>query len=242
MTLAFPSLTSLWQDFRLRWYFKFTLPAKTQATLYCVNLDISMLSPMMKNNVLEGRYEFQERRLASRCLKPEDVVLELGGAIGFIGLFCRKVIGVKHHLTVEANPKTIELLKRNYRLNDMTPQVVHAAAAAADGEITLDVGGEFWENSIISNSTSGEKIQVPSLSLRSLAALLPQPPTALICDIEGAETHLDFSQLPPSVTRIIIELHPTVVGEDAVQALVERIHALGFRTDSVEENTWLFVR
>lgn len=242
MTLTFPSLTSLWQDFRLRWYFKFTLPAKTRAMIHGVNLDISMLSPLMKNNILEGRYEFQERRLASRCLKPEDVVIELGGAIGFIGLFCRKVIGVRHHLTVEANPKTIELLKRNYRLNDITPQVVHAAAAASDGEITLDVGGEFWENSIVSNSTSGQKIQVPSLSLRSLAALLPQPPTALICDIEGAETQLDFRQLPPSVTRIIIELHPAVVGEDAAQTLVKQIHALGFRTDSVEENTWLFVR
>ena len=153
MTLTFPSLSSLWNDFRLRWYFKFTLPAKTRALLHGVNLDISMLSPMMKNNILEGRYEYQERKLANRCLKPQDVVLELGGAIGFIGLFCRKVIGVAHHLTVEANPKTIELLKRNYRLNDMTPDVVHAAAAAADGEITLDVGGEFWENSVVANSS-----------------------------------------------------------------------------------------
>jgi len=242
MTLTLPSLNSLWQDFRLRWYFKFTLPAKTQATLYGVKLDISMLSPMMKNNILEGRYEFQERRIASRCLKAQDVVLELGGAIGFIGLFCRKVVGVRHHLTVEANPKTIELMKRNYRLNDMTPDVVHAAAAATDGEITLDVGGEFWENSIVSNSTSGEKIQVPSLSLRSLAQLLPQPPTALICDIEGAETQLDFSQLPSSVSRIIIELHPTIVGEQAVQELVKQVHGLGFRTESIEEGTWLFVR
>ena len=156
MTLTFPALTSLWQDFRLRWYFKFTLPAKTRATIHGVTLDISMLSPMMKNNILQGRYEFQERRLASQCLTSEDIVLELGGAIGFIGLFCRKVIGVRHHLTVEANPKTIELLKRNY--------------------------------------------------------------------------------------RIIIELHPSVVGEDAVQTLVQQVQALGFRTDAVEENTWLFIR
>ena len=242
MTLTFPTLSSLWQNIRLRWYFKYTLPAKTQTTLYGVNLDISMLSSIMKNTIVEGRYEFQERRLASRCLNAQDIVLELGGAIGFIGLYCRKVIGVSHHLTVEANPRTIELMKRNYRLNEITPQVVHAAAAAADGEITLDVSGEFWENSIVSSSSSGEKIQVPSLSLRSLAGMLPQPPTVLICDIEGAETQLDFSQLPQSVTRIIIELHPSIVGEGSVQTLVAEIHALGFQTKSVEENTWLFVR
>ncbi|MBB5032214.1 FkbM family methyltransferase [Prosthecobacter vanneervenii] len=242
MTLTFPSLTSLWQNFRLRWYFKFTLPAKTRATLHGVELDISMLSSIMKNNILEGRYEFQECRLARRCLNSNDVVLELGGAIGFIGLFCRKVIGVRHHLTVEANPATIEILQRNYRLNSMTPEVVHAAAAAADGEISLDVGGEFWENSIVSRQEGGKKIQVPSRSLHSLSALLPEKPTVLICDIEGAETHLDFSQLPSTVTRMIIELHPSMVGEAAVNDLVEKFHNLGFRTETVEENTWLFVR
>ncbi len=51
MTLTFPSLTSLWHQFRLRWYFKYTLPAKKQTMLYGVNLDISMLSPLMKNNI-----------------------------------------------------------------------------------------------------------------------------------------------------------------------------------------------
>jgi FkbM family methyltransferase len=242
MTLTFPSISSLWQNFRLRWYFKYTLPAKTRANLHGVELDISMLSSVMKNNILEGRYEFQERRLASRCLNANDVILELGGAIGFIGLFCRKVIGVRHHLTVEANPDTIEVLKRNYRINSMNPEVVHAAAAAADGEITLDVGGEFWENSIVSGNGQGKKIQVPSMSLHTLASLLPEPPTALICDIEGAETQLDFSQLPQSVSRIIIELHPSMVGEAAVNELVQKIHTLGFRTDTVEENTWLFIR
>ena len=176
MTLTFPSLTSFWQDFRLRWYFKFTLPAKTQATLYGVKLDISMLSPMMKNNILEGRYEFLERRIACRCLKAQDVVLELGGAIGFIGLFCRKVIGVRHHLTVEANPKTIELMKRNYRLNDMTPDVVHAAAAAADGEITLDVGGEFWKIRSSQTAPRVKKFRFPHLACAHWQPCCPSLP------------------------------------------------------------------
>jgi hypothetical protein len=87
--------------------------------------------------------EVQERLLAQRHLTRDDVVLELGGAIGFIGLFCRKVIGVRHHLSVEANPGTLEELKRNYALNGLKPNVIQATAAAQDGVLELDVGGVF---------------------------------------------------------------------------------------------------
>lgn len=242
MTLTFPSFASLWEDFRTRWYFKYTLPAKTRATLNGVHLDISSLSPLMKNHILQGRYEYQERLLVRRSLNCRDVVLELGGAIGFIGLYCRKIIGVRHHLTVEPNPGTLEMLRRNYALNHIKPNIVQAAAAAENGYITLDVGGEFWENSIVTGAREADHITVPTRSLASLIGLLPEPPTVLICDIEGAEAQLDFAQLPASVTRIIIEMHPHLVGVEETRLLVEKIHALGFRTDSVEENTYLFRR
>ncbi len=117
MTLSYPSFI---QNFLTRWHFKYTLPAKKRATLHSVHLDISSLSPLMKNHILQDRYEFQERRLVQQCLTKDDVILELGGAIGFIGLFCRKVIGVKHHLTVEPNPNTLAMLRRNYALNQIT--------------------------------------------------------------------------------------------------------------------------
>lgn len=230
------------QDFLTRWHFKFTLPAKRRANLHGIELDISGLSPIMKNHILQDRYEFQERRLAQRCLTRKDVVLELGGAIGFIGLFCRKVIGVRHHVTVEPNPNTQAILKRNYALNHLEPKLIEAAASAEDGEISLDIGGEFWENSIITAGQGKKQITVPSLSLPSIIRRMPAPPTALICDIEGAEIFLDLTQLPTSVTRIIMELHPGIIGEEATKRVVTQIHALGFHTRVVEENTWLFIR
>ncbi len=239
MTLTYPHFI---QDFLTRWHFKFTLPAKKRALLHGVELDISLLSSLMKNHILQGRYEHQERKLVQECITSEDVILELGGAIGFIGLFCRKIIGVKHHLTVEPNPKTLAMLRRNYELNQLKPLVIEAAASSSDGEIELDIGGEFWENSIVNSRLESKTIQVRSMSLRSIIQEMPATPTALICDIEGAEIHLDLKQIPESVTRIIIELHPSIVGEEAHQNVIQRIHELGFRTASIQENTWLFVR
>ena len=134
------------------------------------------------------------------------------------------------------------MMRRNYALNQLKPVVVQAAAAAVNGEMSLDVGGEFWENSIVSTAAEGRRITVPALSLASLVKLLPEPPTVLICDIEGAESHLDFTQLPATVTRVIIEMHPHLIGEQRTRELVEALHDMGFRTGSIEEHTLLLVR
>ena len=237
------ALPSLLHSFCVRWRFKYTLPAVRRATLHGIRLDVSGLSSMMKNHILQQRYEQQECMLARKVLQPEDVVLELGGAIGFIGLFCRLILRVRHHVSVEPNPKTIAMLRRNYDLNHLQPQLIEAAASATDGRLKLDISGEFWENSLVSRSRddSGE-IEVPTMSLPSLVAAMPASPTALICDIEGAETHLDFCQVPRTVKHIIIELHPSIAGEEAADRVARDIESQGFRLIERQENTWLFRR
>jgi FkbM family methyltransferase len=242
-TAALPinPIAALWQNLHSRVLFKFVLPLMQHAELEGIKLDISKLSPLMKNHIRTGRYEVQERRLAQQSLTNDDIILELGGAIGFIGLYCRKVIGVKHHLSVEANPHTLEQLKRNYALNGLAPQVIHAAAAAEDGEIMLNVGGEFWENSIVTKDHS-KSITVPALSLSSLIAMMPASPTALVCDIEGAEQHLDFTQLPRSVKKIIIELHPEIIGRRREAQILARLYTMGFKERVRDAGTWLLER
>lgn len=242
-TTALPMnpITSLLHNLHSGVLFKFILPRLLQAELEGVKLDISKLSSLMKNHIRTGRYDVQERRLAQQSLTKNDVILELGGAIGFIGLYCRKVIGVKHHFSVEASPHTLEQLKRNYALNGLTPYVIHAAAAAEDGEITLNVGGEFWENSVVTKN-SAKSITVPALSLSSLIRMMSEPPTALVCDIEGAEQQLDFTQLPASVKRIIIELHPEIIGQERVDRILAMLYTMGFKERGRDAGTSLLER
>ena len=243
-TAALPvnPFASFWQDLSSRVLFKFILPRLQQVKLESITLDVGRLSPLMKNNIRTGRYEVQERLLAHQVLTKDDVVIELGGAIGFIGLFCRKVIGVKHHFSVEANPATLEMLRRNYALNGLQPHVIHAAAAAQDGEIELNISGEFWENSVVNTGASSKTITVPAYSLHSLVARMAEPPTTLICDIEGAEQYLDFSQLPASVNKIIIELHPAMIGQAPVDHILQQLAAMGFAERAQEAGTWLLAR
>ena len=242
-TLALPSspLLKLWRDLHSRFRFKFLLPTIRTAKLEGIKLDISTLSPLMKNYILTGRYEVQERRLASKALNKNDVVLELGGAIGFIGLYCRKVLGVKHVTSVEANPSTLEILRRNYERNGLTPHVIHAAAASEDGELDLNIGGEFWENSLVTKH-DGKTVTVPALSLGSIIKIMPESPTTLVCDIEGAEQYLDFTQLPTTVKTIIIELHPEIIGQERVDEILTKFDSMEFKISAQEAGTWLLER
>lgn len=242
LALTQSPLTQMMDNFLVRCRFKFLLPRVTQAELENIKLDISTLSSLMKNNILLGRYEVQERRMASKHLKWNDSVLELGGAIGFIGLFCQKNIGITDYTTIEANPETAELLKSNYELNGMKSNVWNIAASSEDGEIELNIGNEFWSNSIVDQSGNGRKVTVPALSLPSILEKLDYKPTTLICDIEGAEQYLDFKALPAETDKIIIELHPDLIGEAEVNRIIADLHSIGFYTEEEQAGTYLFLR
>lgn len=235
-------LFQLWEDFRTLWKFKFTLPQLDTVTLEGVKLDVSALSPLMKNNLMLGRYEVQERTLVERHLKASDAVLEVGGAIGFIGLFCQTRLGITHYTTVEANPHTADLLRRNYILNGRTPRLLNCALAGADGIVTLNVGGDFWENSFVAGTGGERTVQVPALRLRSLLARLDKPPTALIVDIEGAEQFVEFNEVPSTVKKVLIELHPSIIGHAATYRIVAHLINLGFQVEEQMAGTFFFLR
>ena len=238
--LSSHAIVDEWQRFSTKLRFKFVLPRVRTAEIAGVKLDVSPLSPVMKNIILTGRYEAPERSLVALALTADDTVLELGGAIGFIGLYCRRVIGVRHVTSVEANPSTLAMLRRNYALNGLEPDVIHAAAAAADGELDLNIGGEFWGNTV--TGSSSQSVRVPALSLESLFKRMPQPPTALVCDIEGAEQYLDLHRLPATLTKIIIELHPAIIGKARTDAILLQLGNQGFREVSEDDGTYLLVR
>ncbi len=235
-------LHHFWTEFRTRWRFKYTLPQVKSVSLEGVSLDVSALSSVMKNNLLLGRYEVQERMLAQQYLTREDSVLEIGGAIGFIGLFCQKRLGIKQYTTVEANPGTVGLLKRNYELNGVKPVVWNVALAAGDGDVTLNIGSEFWENSLVAGAGGGRTVTVPGASLAGLISRLDYAPTALIIDIEGAEQFIDFRQVPAAVKKIVIELHPAFIGHAKTYQIVADLVNMGFRVERETGGTFLFLR
>jgi len=222
------SFRSAMHDFYTRCYFKFVLPQITSATIEGIHLDLSRLSLKIRNRILKG-YEEAEKMLCHRLLCRNDRVLELGGGIGFIGLYCQKRLGITNYVTVEANPFTISLLKENYQLNGMTPNVLNYAISDRNGPALLNIGGDFWEHSVGTKPENENCLEVPGITFTDLLNSLPFHPNTLIIDVEGAERFINFREIPEDIRKIIIEIHPVIVGEASTEDLIRAVCDNGFR-------------
>jgi FkbM family methyltransferase len=247
---ATPSLFSktliyhLYQEVALRYHFKYVLPKIQEIELEGMKFDVSQLSTKIRNRLLSGGYEAYEKQMCRDFLKPTDSVVELGGAIGFIGLLCQKQLGIKDYACFEANPKTTEILKRNYQLNGVKPNVWNLALGSADGHVDLEIGGDFWENSIVTSDTQkgAHTVRVECGTLDTLLKRCGVMPNVLIIDIEGAEQFIDFHALPPTVNKVIMEIHPGVIGQAAAYDIVGALVNKGFRVAREENDTFAFLR
>jgi FkbM family methyltransferase len=221
------------------------LPKIQEINLEGLKFDVSGLSTKIRNRLLSGAYEAHEKVMCFDFLKPSDSVLEIGGAIGFIGLVCQKKIGIQNYSSFEANPRTYEILKRNYELNGIQPRVWNMALAHDEGYVNLEVGSDFWENSICyeNQCKAGVKtVRVPAGTLQTLRKLAGHEVNTLIIDIEGAEQFIDFNQIPAEISKIIMELHPKVIGQEATYNIVANLIGLGFRVAREESDTFVFLR
>ncbi|MBA4149811.1 MAG: FkbM family methyltransferase [Verrucomicrobia bacterium] len=229
------------QNIWIRYYFKFVLSKIKSTEIDGIKLDLTSLSLKVRNRILIG-YEEAEKHICREFLSKDDCVLELGGGIGFIGLFCQKRLGIEKYVTIEANPQTIQLLERNYSLNGLIPQVLNYAISSAGGSVDLNVGGDFWEHCLTPKSKAAKTISVPAITLPELLERIPIQPNTLIIDVEGGERFINFREIPEEITKIIIEIHPVIIGRAAVQELINSLCERGFRIVCEEGDTLAFTK
>src|ERR1051326_8878856 len=90
-------INHLLEEFQLRYRFKYVLPKLQEITLDGLKFDVSGLSSKIRNRLLSGAYETHEKQMCLDFLNANDAVLEIGGAIGFIGLICQKKVGIRNY-------------------------------------------------------------------------------------------------------------------------------------------------
>ena len=67
-------------------------------------------------------------------------------------------------------------------------------------------------------------------------------PNVLIVDIEGAEQFIDFNSLPSTINKVIMEIHPGVIGQAAAYEIVAALINRGFRVAREQNQTFAFLR
>jgi FkbM family methyltransferase len=157
--------------------------------------------------------------------------LELGAGIGLLATYCSLEIGSDQVKTFEANPFMLPLITKTFALNGVSPTFVIGAIGPRYGQIEFHVRENFWASSSHHGRAEGsvQTITVPVCALHD--EIVATRPTYLVIDIEGAEENLVGSSELPGVKKVMVELHPELIGEAGVRSFLGWLSDLGFRKD-----------
>ena len=166
--------------------------------------------------------------LNCRCyvdfVSKDDVLLDIGANIGFfvmLGSSAKKIV------CVEPLNNVIGLLQSNIKLNDLSGKctVVHAAVGPK-GKLLLEINAHLNLSKIVDEKNENT-IEVDSIPLRELAE--EHSANTVRLDVEGFEYDLLYNQIPDSISKISMEFHTGLMGEEKSRRLLKYFKEEGFR-------------
>ncbi|MFC6687899.1 FkbM family methyltransferase [Jhaorihella thermophila] len=194
----------------------------------------------VRNALFKGTYEQHECELVKAHLRPGDRVLEIGCGIGLVSILATKVCGEGNVFSHEANPEMEQVIRANYALNGLTPNLTMRAVTADGRDLTFHRQDNVLSSSIYDRGLGAQQITIPSTAIND--ALAAAKANVVIMDVEGAEEELLPAADLSAVQTMIIEMHPHIIGENRVRALCDDLVARGFGLLATRHKTYLFKR
>jgi len=159
-------------------------------------------------------------------------VVELGASIGVVScLINRLLVDPRSQISVEANPHLIPVLQTHRHRNNCQFQVLHCAIAYESDSVDFGLAENTAASSVATSSETVSTVVVPTRSLDSILRSAELQQCTLVCDIEGAESHLvahEANVLRDRVHTLIIEVHRNHIGDQGVANIEAKLFELGF--------------
>lgn len=204
----------------------------------CVGLKDLPLTARLRRRIMAGKYESHERQLLKSFLQTGDRVLELGASLGIISSLVLKSIGPQGRLlAVEANPTLSEPFHRHLAANGFRAELVNCVCIptwgddeASRGVHSVRAGRNTLEGRVVDEG-SGDELRIEARTAGAICAEHNFQPNAVICDIEGGESVwiTKADTIPRGVRKILIELHPWLVGPVEAGETLAAIGNAGFK-------------
>lgn len=188
-----------------------------------------MLFPK-NNDFIKGRvrkllrtnaYEKKESDAALRVLREGDVVIELGGGIGYMSTLMASKRAIKSVHSFEANPHLIPYIQEVHALNGVTnAHVTNAILGPRKGKVDFYLRDPMLGSSmeLLEGEDTPPSVKVDVLNAKNVFKNIK--PNVLICDIEGAEVDL-IPQLDLTGLRAaVIETHPQWIGPEGMNKVM----------------------
>jgi len=201
-----------------------------------------LITPPIERDIYYGDYERKELDIIERRLQPGDTVMEVGAGIGFLSAYCARVLGDERVFAYEANPALLELVTAVHARNKVRPQVTQALLGEGDGERDFFVEPDYWASSLVRRSDKATCVRIRQIDFNS--ELRRVAPSFLIVDVEGGEYELLRNADLSGVSKLCLEIHPDVLGNERVSEMFARLIGSGLTLDFtlMRKNVFYFYR
>ncbi len=198
-----------------------------------IPLDPALMSPTILSVIREGRYETGEAKVLLAVIEEGERIVELGGGIGFLSSLAYLQGKTEAIVVVEAHPELIPVIKATHQLNGVRGDVRHAVAAPrrSAGTLPFYMHNDFWGSSLSPLKKRHLKgvAQVAVVGLDELVETYA--PTMMIIDVEGGEADLLDGVSLRGVNKVLMEIHPKVIGPAGVKKVFDALSLEGFAYD-----------
>ena len=172
---------------------------------------------LLRNNA----YEAKESEAALRVVREGDVVVELGGGIGYMSTLVATKRAVKSVHVFEANPNLIPYIRSVHAANDVTnAHVTNAILGPRKGSVDFYVREPMLGSSmqVLEGEIDPPSVKVDVLNAKQTFKEIGA--NVLICDIEGAEVDLLPSIDLTGLRAAIVETHPQWIGPTGINKVM----------------------
>ena len=194
--------------------------------------DPSIITPLIRQAMIDGRFEAAEASQIAAIVRAGDRVLEIGAGTGFISTLLTREPQVARVVAVEANPHLIDYMARLHEANHVRKirRLNAVLTNAPVANATFYIRRDFWMGSLAPTPNPyRDTVEVATLGLDIL--LREEAITLIVCDIEGAEDGLFDGADLSGVDRIYLETHDHVTGLAGIRRLFATMAEQGFVYD-----------
>ncbi len=188
-----------------------------------------------------GAIEDDEIAIAARVINNDDIVVEFGAGLGIAAARVNRLCAPQQHICFEANPLLADYSKALFMANGL--DIAFETVGLGNGK---KLPFYALDDYILSSFEKPQhrddykRISIPTISLDEV--IERYHPTAIFCDIEGAEAEYFTSDSFDGVQKIIIELHPDIYGRDGLDSFIDTLKLAGFRLAITQSDTYCFLR
>jgi FkbM family methyltransferase len=187
-----------------------------------------LTTPELRARFLLHRYEAPERALTRKYITADATVLELGGCLGVVScLVNRQLADPRRHVVFEPHPLITRYLEANRANNGCRFQIRQQIISNAQ------TATFYCREPFIAGSSTvrlgRDEIEVATTTVERVEQETGFTFDSLVVDIEGGEREFfaENVSLVERVRRVIVELHPRIIGNAACAEIRDRFAAAG---------------